>query len=104
MNIALESRPTYLKAYLARGLIYFHLRKRAWGAADMEKVLALSDDPKLRRRANLELLLNKMARILAPIALVGRMAIGIFLFTVDCMGLAVVRMGRLQVMIFLRFF
>jgi hypothetical protein len=100
LNIALESQPTYVKAYLARGLIYFHLRKRAWGAADMEKVLALSDDPELRRRANLELVLDKLARILAPIALIGTTAIGIFLFIVDCMGLEVVRMGRLQVMIF----
>lgn len=64
---AIRLEPTLMEAYYYRGLIYLHLSERARGVADLETVLELSTDPDLRRNAEKELLLTKVASALVPV-------------------------------------
>ena len=89
----LQQYPSYTKAYLARGIIYFSTGQYTLGRADMEQVLAEATEARLRQRASVEIFLAQFAQLLAPMLVVG--AIGVSgLKIVEWLGLQFGRWGR----------
>jgi hypothetical protein len=95
----LQLNPSYTKAYLARGLIFFSVGQYSSGLSDMGRVVAEATDPPLRQRAIKETRLARLAQTLMPISILGA-AVVTLLHVVEWLKVRLDRWGRGRIIAF----
>lgn len=73
----IHEHPNYFKGYYDRSLIHLSAGRVDEGIADMQVVMKQSNDLNLRQQARKEILLARIARVLAPVPFLGLACVAI---------------------------